>query len=161
MDTLRQSRQRTTQIEENNFLTPKVENRNRFAFDILKELVALGNDTDDRRRLLGVYADLVARYETQSDEITYHHLLSDPLQAVTTPEGAIVYPWDVQPGKWLFVPDFLVGRATAASDDLGDDPRNLFIEGVTYTSPWGLSVSGGSDDRLSQLLAKLTYTGGI
>lgn len=151
-----------TQIEANNFLTPAVENRNRFAFDIIKELVALGNDTDDRRRLFGVYAGLVARYETQSNTIAYQHRLSDPLQAITTPEGATVYPWDVQPGKWLFVPDFLVGRQSAPVTDLHLDPRCLFVESVSYSAAWGLSISGeAGGSSLNQLLAKLTFTGGI
>lgn len=152
----------TVEIEANSFLTPAVENRNRFAWDIITELVALGNDTDDRRRLFGVYAGLTPRYETQPEVIAYHHRLADPLQAVTTPEGATVYPWDVQPGKWLFVPDFLVGRPQAESTDLGSDPRNIFVEGVTYTAPFSISISGeAAGGSLAQLLAKLTFTGGI
>lgn len=151
-----------TEIEANSFLTPAVENRNRFAWDIIVELVALGNDTDDRRRLFGVYADLLPRYETQPETVFYHHRLSDPAQAVTTPEGTVVYPWDVQPGKWLFVPDFLAGKPSPDSTNLIDDPRTVFIEGVTFTAPFSLSISGESGGgSLSQLLAKLTFTGGL
>jgi len=150
------------EIEANSFLTPAVENRNRFAWDIITELVALGNDTDDRRRLFGVYADLISRYETQPEEIFYHHRLSDPAQAVTTPEGTVVYPWDVQPGKWLFVPDFLTGKPKPETSNLNDDPRTIFIEGITYTAPWSVSISGESGGgNLAQLLAKITYTGGL
>jgi len=152
----------TLEIEANSILTPAVENRNRFAWDIVTELVTLGNDTDDRRRLFGVYKDLISFYTTQPEEVEYHHRLSDPMQAVTTPEGTVVYPWDVQPGKWLFIPDFLTGRPLPAASGLGDDPRMVFIEGVTFTDPFSVSISGETGGgTLAQLLAKLTYTGGL
>lgn len=150
------------EIEENSFLTPAVENRNRFAWDILTELVSLGNDVNDTRRLFGVYADRVPYYTSQPKTIAYHHRLTDPAQAVTTPTGALVYPWDVQPGKWLHVPDFLIGRSFPASDNLADDPRNLFIESVDFTAPATISISGETaGGSLNQLLAKLTFTGGL
>lgn len=146
------------QIEANSFLTPDVENRNRFAWDILKELVALGNDSDDTRRLFGIYANRIAHYITQPATVAYHHRLTAPDQRVTTPEGATVHPWDVLPGKWLFVTDFLVGRPQ--STDLHTDPRMKFLESVVYTAPYSLNLSGAKNDTLSQLLAKITYTGG-
>lgn len=96
--------------------------------------------------------------------VEYLHRLGDPAQRVTTLENVTVYPWDVKPGKWLFVPDFLVGRARITATrpaELRRDPRNKFIESVRYTAPWGLDMSGGKTDRLSQLLAKLTYNGGL
>lgn len=151
-------------IAENLFLTPNMETESRFAWDILTELVALGNDADDTRRLFGVYADRMASYQPMPTTIEYLHRLGDPAQRVTTPDNVTVYPWDVLPGKWLFVPDFLVGRArvvATAPSDLRKDPRNKFVESVRYTAPWGLDISGGKTDRLSQLLAKLTYNGGL
>jgi len=151
----------TNEIEANAFLTPAVEDRNRFAWDIIKELIALGNDTDDTRRLFGLYAERVARYNTQPQTIEYHHRLTDPAQRVTTPQGAIVYPWDVLPGKWLFVPDFLVGRPQDTSD-LALDPRCKFVESVRYDAPWSISIGGEKGGGLlSQLLAKITFTGGL
>jgi hypothetical protein len=148
------------EIEDNAFLTPVVEDRNRFAWDILTELIALGNDTDDTRRLFGVYADRIVKYNTQPQTIEYHHRLTDPAQRVTTPQGAIVYPWNVLPGKWLFVPDFLVGRP-AETSDVSLDPRNKFIESVSYSAPFSISLSGSKSDSLPQILAKITYTGGF
>ncbi len=153
-----------SQVADNLFLTPDVEDENRFAWDIVLDMLTLGNDTDDARRLFGVYDHERVRYQTMPSEITYHHRLGDPDQRVTTPDGVTVYPWDVQPGKWMYVPDFLVGRAPVSVTtpaDLRKDPRNKFLESVRYTAPWGLDLSGGKTDRLSQLLAKLTFTGGM
>lgn len=151
-------------VTDNLFLTPNMETESRFAWDILTELVALGNDTDDTRRLLGIYANRRAAYTSMPTAVEYLHRLGDPAQRVTTLENVTVYPWDVKPGRWLFVPDFLVGRARITATrpaELRRDPRNKFIESVRYTAPWGLDMSGGKTDRLSQLLAKLTYNGGL
>lgn len=147
-------------IEDNAFLTPTMENENRFAWDVIKELVALGNDTDDLRRLFGVYAERIVRYETQPETITYYHRLTEQGQYVTTPDGEIIYPWDVQPGKWLFVPDFLVGLPPDVID-LYNDPRAAFLESVRYSAPFNLDLSSGTSARLSQLLAKISYSGGL
>jgi hypothetical protein len=148
-------------VAENLFLVPEVENENRFAWDVIAELVGLGNDADDQRAILALEDNRVV-YSIPEEVISYQHQLSDPRQGVVTPEKMIVYPWDVKAGRWLQVPDFLIGRnSSSTSTDLRLDPRNKFIESVRYTAPWGLDLSGGKTDRLSQLLAKLTFTGGI
>lgn len=151
-------------VADNLFLTPTLETDNRFAWDILQELVALGNDSDDTRRLFGVYANRLAAYAAMPTTVAYLHKLSDRAQRVTTPDKVTVWPWDVKPGKWLFVPDFLVGKprvSTSTPAALRKDPRNKFLESVRYTAPYGLDLSGGKTDKLSQLVAKINYTGGL
>lgn len=149
----------TDYIEANSYLTPTLENQNRFAWDILKELITLGNDTDDTRRIFGVYEERIAVYASQPQTAEYHHRLTDPGQVITTPEGELIYPWDIRPGKWIFVPDFLVGYSIPAS--LGDDPRAAFLESVRYSTAWGLTLTSGANSRLAQVLAKITYSGGF
>lgn len=146
-------------IADNLFLTQEMETETRFAWDIIKELLALGNDTDDTRRLFGVYNDLLCFYYNMPNKIEYNHFLADPLQRVVDMAGNTVLPWDVRPGKWIAVPDFLPGLQTPAT--LRQDPRNKFIETVRFTAPYTIDLSGGNTDKLSQLVAKITFCGGM
>ena len=132
------------------------ENDDDVAWGLVKGLVAKG-DASSNRYLFGIYNDRQARYEAMPTEIAYQQRLSDPEMRIETLDGQRVFPWNVLPGKWLFISDFLIGRVTAS--DLRFDPRALFIESVTYTAPWGLQVSGGKTDKLAQRLAQLGLSG--
>jgi hypothetical protein len=149
-------------VEINQYLVNDLEEKLRFAWDIVSELLTLGNDVNDDRRIFGLYEDAVAKYETMPSEIAYVYRLGSSTQAITdyNVEGAIIRPWRVQPGKWLTVPDFLIGRIVPSASLYGD-PRNHFIESVRYTAPYTIDLSGGASDRLSQMLAKISYSGGI
>jgi hypothetical protein len=64
-------------------------------------------------------------------------------------------PWNVLPARWIFRPDFLVGRflpISAAS--LGSDPRAAFIEVVQFDAPYSLSINGRKLSQLDQVLAR-------
>ena len=61
---------------------------------------------------------------------------------------------DVKPGKWIFFPDFLMGKALDDLDDFRLDPRYMLVESVRYTAPYGLSLSGGKISTFSQILAQ-------
>jgi hypothetical protein len=69
-------------------------------------------------------------------------------------------PWMVRPGQWINVPDFLIGR-NIPSTALNGDPRNKFIDSVRFTAPYTVDISGGANDTLSQMLTKISYSGGI
>ena len=53
--------------------------------------------------------------------------------------------------------DFLPGMV--APTDLYEDPRAMFIEGVTFAAPGDLSVRGGNLETLPQVLAQLGLSG--
>lgn len=129
----------------------------RTAWDIIKTLIAKG-DAADVRHLFGVYADRMAYYGPVADEVTYQQRLTDPAGRFTTPAGAVVQPWDIKPGKWLFAPDILVGRVP---DDtaLRDDPRATFLEEVTYRAPYTVELRGSRTRRIDQRLARLGLAG--
>jgi len=147
-------------MEDNVYLVGLAENRNRYAWDIIKELLSLGNDTDDSRRLFGIYEDGLVRYSTIPTAVEYYHYLGDKSRKITTTDNALVPPWDVVAGKWLKVPDFMTLSAFNAPTSLKQDMRNKFLESVKYTAPYGLDLSGGRNDKLSQMLAKISYSGG-
>lgn len=148
-------------IEANAYAMEQLEDKNRYAWDVVNEILSLGNDIDDRRRLFGVYEDNKVKYGTIPSSIEYEYRLSPATQKVTDyVNGAFVYPWDVRPGKWITVPDWLIGRIID-STDLFSDPRNKFIENVNFSAPYTLGLTGSPFDALTQMLSKITYTGGV
>lgn len=132
------------------------ENNDTLAWDEVKALVAQG-DVSDNRYLFGIYANQRARYEQAPTTLAYQQKVTDPELRIETLSGSRVLPWNVLPGRWLFVSDFLVGQTIPSSLRL--DPRAIFIESVTYTAPWGLTLRGGKTDTLPQTIAKLGLGG--
>ena len=143
-------------IDTNTLAVKRYENDDNTAMDLIKGLIAQGDAADDRY-LFGVYANRVPVYEEAPTELEYQLRLADPRQQIETIEGNVVMPWQVLPGKWLLFSDLLLGKSIAT--DLRLDPRAMFIESVTFTAPWGLSLQGGDTDKLSQKLAKMGLAG--
>jgi hypothetical protein len=127
------------------------------AFDVVKTVVAQG-DAADARWLFGIYEDFVPWYNVAPSTIEYHQRMTDEGQQFFDATGALVYPWQIRPGKWLFFDDLLIGRVDT-STDLRRDPRAMFIESVNYIAPWSLSLLGGKTDTLNQRLAKMGISG--
>lgn len=122
------------------------------AWSIIKDLVARG-DGSNNRYTFGIYNGRRATYAAVPTTIYYEHRIADRGQEVQLAStGATVFPWDVTAAQWLFLPDFLIGTSPQA--DLKLDSRNVFLESVRYTSPWGLELSGGKVSKLPQILAK-------
>lgn len=134
-----------------------VDNEDHKAIGIVKDLMANG-DGNLNRYLFGVYADRMPEYRAVVEQVDYTRRLSDPAQTILTPGGQIVEPWDVQPGRWLFYNDFLVGRVEN-STAMRDDPRAVFLESVTYEAPRTLRLNGNRIRRLDQKLAQLGLSG--
>jgi len=147
-------------IEENLYLVNDTEDKLRYAWDIISELLSIGNDTDDTRRIFGIYESGLAKYNSIPTTIMYEYQLGWKQEVRLSSSGIVVRPWLIQPGQWITIPDVLIGR-NVPSTNLNSDPRTYFIESVQYTAPYSVSLSGGQTDRLSQILAKITYTGGI
>jgi len=144
-----------SEIEANALLVPQQEDRSRLAATIIKELVTLGNDIDDTRRIFGIYHDQKAKYFTMPGVFEYEISLRDPTQQVHEyGDGPRVEPWNVLPGKWLFITDFMIGRVPP-NTELKNDPRAMFIESVTYTAAEGLSMNGIKASEIPQLLARI------
>jgi len=140
-------------IDSNTLQVPDHEDGTNKGEGIIRDLVALG-DASGNRWLFGVYTDQEAYYEQAPTTIEYVHRLSE------TPSGLYDYdsdrfvdPWNIKPGKWLFIADFMVGREV--STDLLDDPRALFIESVKFSTPYSTSINGGKLYTFSRKVARL------
>jgi len=143
-------------VTENTTTTDEQDDQYRIAWGIIKSLVAEG-DAAYSRYTFGVYDDRRVVYEPAETDLTYQLRLSDAGQRIETLSGALVRPWDVKPGKWLFLPDFLVGRTQ--SDDLQKDPRNIYIESVKFTAPYSMEIQGGHTDTILQVLRRMGLGG--
>ena len=123
------------------------------ALETIRSLVSVG-DSNYSRYIWGIYDNLQMRYEAIPTAYEYIHRLSSRDQGVEDLNGNTVLPWNVLPGKFMLVSDFLVGRAIPDSD-FRVDPRMMFIESVQYTAPWDVSLSGGKTGTLNQKLERL------
>jgi len=148
-----------SRIEENAFLVAQADADNRFAWAVLQNLVAIGNEANDLRATLGVYAGRRVEYRTIPQRPLYQHRLADPSQRIEIYGlGEEVKPWRVRPGEWIFFPDFLVGR-TQPNLDLARDDRYMFIESVRFSDPYNVQLTGKAQGQLQQALAKKSMWG--
>lgn len=143
-------------IDTNAYLVAAYDDDNTFAKSIIQGIVALG-DVSDNRWLFGIYRGRRAHYKQVPDVPDYVHRLSDPAQEVTLTAGGVVRPWNVRPGRWLFIPDWLIGRTEPTA--MRRDPRYIFIESVEYSAPYGLRINGNKIGSLPQMLAKMGLGG--
>lgn len=146
----------TTAVGVNALTVPRYEDGDNTAWNIIKSTAALG-DAASARWLFGVYEDLRAVYAAAPTTAAYQQRIATPRSRVLTLGGAPVDPWDVRPGQWLFLPDFLTGFTGTAA--LRTDPRYLFIENVRYSTPYNLEIQAGKVDTLAQRLAQLGLAG--
>jgi hypothetical protein len=145
-----------TSIVSNETQVEKYEDSDRTALAILKDLASLG-DEDYNRHVFGVFANRKLFYWNAVErEIQYY--LSVRNNRITTADGAIVQPWEVNPGEWVNIFDLIPG-SPAIAEDYRRDPRMLFIESVTYTAPYGLALSGGRASKFKQKIESLGLGG--
>lgn len=140
-----------SQIETNTTQINQFENEARDAWTVIQNAVVIG-DGSGNRTLFGIYNDRKAKYETIPSSIALQTSLNAQRQQVETLAGSWVLPWDVRPGLWLTINDFLIGQVQPS--ELRRDQRNIFIERVTFTAPYGLSINGVQVETLPQLLAQ-------
>jgi hypothetical protein len=142
-----------TGIEINAFLVDQYENDNRIADDVIRDLVEIGGAVTNNRYLFGIYDDEKAKYAAIPTTAFYQHRIADKFRRIERfGTGELVRPWDVEPGQFLFFPDFLIGRTQPVA--LRDDPRYLFIESVSFSTPYDVQINGAQLSTIPQLLAK-------
>lgn len=147
-----------SRIEENTLSVFEFEDGDRTASDVIKSIVSIGDDTTNNRMIFGIYEDRIAEYRTIPSTILYTQRLNDVGVNLKSSVSDEVKPYDVKVGQWVRFTDFLVGKDVPTST-FKEDPRVMFIESVTYTAPYGISISGGKTDTLTQQLAKLGLGG--
>jgi hypothetical protein len=132
------------------------EDGTRTGWTIIKECAAFG-DTDDNIWIFGIYEDRRAMFQVVPDTIEYVHRRGiGPV--VERLSGGVVSPWTVRAGRWLFMPDIILGGEEwpipTTRAELYEDRRVAFIERVTYNAPDGFSVQGTRVAKGSQRLAR-------
>ena len=133
-------------------------NDDKTAYALMKEAISKG-DSSNNRWLFGMYKNRKAKFEAIPTTVQYEHHITENEPRIKS-GGVNIDPWDVLPGRWVSDPDFLIGRSQAVTDPR-DDPRNVFIESVTYSSPNQLAINGSRVHTLSlnQMAAQLGLSG--
>jgi hypothetical protein len=145
-----------TKITANTLSIPSYVNDDNLALDYINGLVTLG-DAAYNRYTFGVYANQRAEYTIMPTIEAYIWHLSDG-GMLTNPHGGIIDPWNVLPARWVLIPDFMIGRVSTPAA-LRDDPRYLFIESLTFTAPYGLTLTGSKISKMPQILGQLGLMG--
>lgn len=140
-------------FQDNLYLTSSSEESNKRAFAIIKGLLVYGDDYTDYRRTFGVYEDRMVHYATMPTDITYFHDIRSDEPFVVDANQVSISPWLVRPAKWLHISGML-NAMTADTVRLRDDPRNVFIESVSYSAPFGLDINGMKLSTIPQMLMK-------
>lgn len=126
------------------------------AWTLIKKLLVYGDD-DYNRWLFGIYNRCRATYNPVPNKIEYiYYSTKGRTKVVHATNKTTVYPWNLLPGKWMFRPDFLKSKlfklTTEFGNELKDDPRNMFIESVKFTSPDQFELTGSRVSKLTQKL---------
>lgn len=147
------SRFSTNQIHvaANAYQVPAQEVDERFAWDVIQDLLAIG-DGSGNRMIFGIYNDRVPYYQAVPAKLAQQMLLADASQGLQSRSGALIYPWDVRPGQWLTINDFMIGGDQVVS--LKENMSNILTETVSYNSPYGLRVNGIKVETLPQIMAR-------
>lgn len=120
------------------------------AWSLLQRYTAIG-DADENRYLFGVYAHRRVVYEIAPTATEYMRRVFDRRRRVYRAYGGQLAPWDVVAGKWLDAADLSVAEETS----------RMFIETVTFEAPYTYNPTGGTVDKLPQLVARLGLADGI
>lgn len=146
-------------ITPNTIQIPTYESDDQLAIEHLRGLSAMG-DASSLRQIFGIYENRQAVYGPVSEQIDYTIELGDPRRQVIDSAGAVVPPWKIRPGKWIFFSDFIPGLGAPYSD-LHADPRMLRVETVNFDmrTPYAVQFTGGISSRYEQRSARLGLRG--
>lgn len=142
-----------SQIVTNSTLVPTNGTGERTGEDIIKDLISRG-DSLNNPYSCGFYEGRRLFYQTVPTSYEYQQRITGNLGIIDLTENEIK-PWDVKPAKYIFFPDFLVGRFPPVTTlSLGSDPRIGYIEVANFSAPYSVNVDGNKLSQLDQLLAK-------
>lgn len=138
----------TTQVRE--LVNSLSENTTGLSF--VKAMSAIGNG--GTRYLYGVSTRRQPYYRAVAPEPRYLLKATDS-KYIRFSNNERVDPWLVEPGYYAKIYD--VPRLSNGS--YRSDPALIFIEQMTYTMPYGLTIQGGKNSRVDQKLATLGLGG--
>lgn len=148
---------RYANIARNNLSVSRLEDEDRLAVDVIKELVALGSDTSNDRMLFGIYENNTVRYQNPLEHITQTYFLRNYVnnKYIQNVAGGRVNIASFKPGRWVIVADI----PDVMNAKFHSNPKFIFAESVNYTAPYGLSITSSNVSTLEQKLAKLGLGG--
>lgn len=142
-----------TMIASNTTQVKDYEDGTRKAEAILIDMNPLG-DSSYNAYTMGFYAGRRFIYQPIPTEIAYQQRIAGS-RGIVNPLDAIIRPWTVLGARYIFYPDFLIGRHPPASGTaLGQDPRSGFIETVSFSLPYQVSINGMKLSTLETVLAR-------
>ena len=145
-----------SRIAFNGVLVTAYENDDPYGLTMIKELVAYGGPAPDYERyLFQLDQDRRVVYFEKPSEWVYQYAIEEG--SIRTAAGAIVQPWAIRPGRWVFITDFLTGRIEDAN--IERDPRMVFIESVDYTAPYGFQIEGSKSNTFKQIISQFGMKG--
>lgn len=140
-------------VEPNTLSVLRTENTDRTAIDIIKELVALGDDNTNNRTFFGIKYRK-PYYKTIQYLTTYYLDLTSKTGLLTNANNYDINPWSIEPGNFVE----LIGDISYDSK-VYNNTRVSLIDSVTYTFPYQYQIVSGDSGTLSQQLAKLGISG--
>jgi hypothetical protein len=140
----------SARVTENTTQVAIYEDKDKTIFAQIKELIGMG-DADMSRYIWGGYADRKFVYEQQPTTVAYDRSAAD---GVITSDGTIIPPWSMLPGRWVKISE-LIGNHIGTVPTMRRDPTMMFIESITYTAPYGLSMTGSKINNFKQRLERL------
>lgn len=141
----------TLVADTNTAQVPQYIQDDRYALDILKGLVSLG-DASNNRWIMPVLEDRTLYYRQARTTVDYYRRVSDNRQTVREKSGRELPPWEVRPDHWLRTTDIFPISAGDPTT-LQRDPQVRYIEQVTWSEPHGLAMYGSQKYVTENLLA--------
>lgn len=140
----------------NTMQAPSYFNDGQTALAVVEQLVGAG-DITNARWIAAVYDNRKFFYRPASTQVDYWWSLTDERNAIFDINGSEISPWLVRPDRWMRNISTksmkLVDTVTRA------DPQMRYIERVTYTEPWGLTLEGSLSTQWESLMAQRALRG--
>jgi hypothetical protein len=143
-------------MEANSLQVESYEDSDRSALAIIKDIVAQG-DVSYNRYVFGIYADRKFFYWNATDRPVKYYF-SVRTNTITSANRVPLKPWEITPGEWVSIIDIIPGRPAIATN-YREDPKYMFIESVTFSSPFTFTMSGGRASTFKQKIEKLGLGG--
>jgi hypothetical protein len=107
-------------------------------------------DASYNRYIWGVYNDRIFEYNAIPSTVEYIYDAAEEESVIRRlGGGGALEPWEIRPGRFVLINNLLPGAEFDGSVPLSDD-RVMLIESVSYSAPYGLSISGGKFDTITQ-----------
>lgn len=145
-----------SRITTNSLSVPQWEDGHKTATAVLKELVSYG-DSSNNRHILGVYNNQQVVYGPIDEVATYaYSVTSSESRIIDVTTNTVAHPWSIVPNKWVIVSGLSTSQTpTGDLDAMRNSPAAMFIESVTFSAPYSVSIQGGPTATFSQKLSRL------